>query len=170
MATNKYLTNIKPKLGLITQWARRDYEEQYMYKTLKVSKSSWCKYKKDYPELTEALSIGKDHINALVENQVVNNSLGFTYTEQVVTSKKEVLYENGKRVKETVEPVIKDLLKFKPSDPNSAKYFLNNRDPENWKDKQDINLGNADDKPLNLNLSNISTEELRRLLDNEDKE
>ncbi len=155
MATNKYLTKIKPKLALITQWARRDYEEKYMYNTLKVSKSSWCKYKKDYPEFAEALSIGKDHINALVENQVVQNSLGFSYVEETLTSKKEVLYENGKRIKETVEPVVIPLTKYKASDPNSAKYFLNNRDPENWKDKQDINLGGQKDNPITVKLEDV---------------
>ncbi len=156
MAANLYEIKVAPKLELIRQWARRDLDDDYMYTKLGVSKSSWFEYKKKYPDLAEALSIGKDHINALVENQVVKNSLGFTYVEETVSSKKEVLYnENGKRVKETVEPIVIPLTKYKTSDPNSAKYFLNNRDPENWKEKQDINLGGQKDNPIIVKLEDV---------------
>ena len=37
-----------------------------------------------------------------------------------------------------------------------------------WKDKTEVDLGNRDNKPF-INLSNLTIEEIRELLKNEDK-
>ena len=76
--------------------------------------------------------------------------MGYEYVEQALTTKKEVIYVDGKRVKEISEPVVVELRKHKPSETNAAKFWLQNRDPENWKEKQQIDLGNKDDKPFKL--------------------
>lgn len=155
MAKSKYYSNVEPKLDLIKQWARRGYTDKDICVNLKVSESSFYEYKKKHPELVEALAIGKEQANAMVENQALKNSLGFTYVEEVVSTKKEVLYENGKRLKEISEPVIMTLKKYKPSDQTAVKYWLNNQDSENWKEKQDINLGGQKDNPLIMKLEDV---------------
>ena len=43
--------------------------------------------------------------NALMENALLKSSLGYEYVEESVATRKEVIYENGKRVSEISEPV-----------------------------------------------------------------
>lgn len=157
-----YEENIKPKLAEIAADARNGLSEQQIAENLgfKNRKTLW-EYKKEFPELVEALRVGKDEADKHVENAVYKNATGYDYVDQVVASKKVVEYnEKGKKVKETVEPIIVEVNKHKPAELGASVFWLTNRKPEKWKNTQSIkhegNIGMA-----NLpDMSKMSKEEL----------
>lgn len=155
MATDLYYKKVEPKLALIKQWARRDYTDQDIWTNLKITKSTFYNYRKKHPELEEALKTGKDQANALVENQLLNNSLGYDFVEEVPGQKKEVFYEDGKKIKEETVTIAVPLKKHKQSETNAAKLWLTNRDSDNWKDRQDVNIGSQKGNPLHIKLEDI---------------
>lgn len=150
MATNKYYKKVLPKLPLIMKWCRAGLNDLEICDRLKIKKSSYYEYKKKYPEFNEVVRKGKEYADAEVENQLYKNCIGYEYTEEVQSTKKEVIYENGKRVKEIVQPVVIELRKYRPSETNAAKFWLTNREKENWKDKQDVDI--STNKPFDVNI------------------
>lgn len=150
MATSQYEKKVRPKLPLIAKWCRSGLTDKEIWNRLDIEKSSYYAYQNKFPEFKETVHKNKEFCDAEVENQFYKNCLGYEYVEQTVSTKKEVIYEDGKRVREISEPVVIDLVKHKPSETNAAKFWLQNRDPENWKEKQQIDLGNKDDKPFKL--------------------
>ena len=150
MAISQYEIKVKPKLPLIAKWCRSGFTDKEIWNRLGIEKSSYYGYQNKFPEFRDTVHKNKEYCDAEVENQFYKNCIGYEYKEQTLSTKKEVIYENGKRVKEISEPVIVEVSKFKPSETNAVKFWLQNRDPENWKDKQEIDLGNKDDKPFKL--------------------
>ena len=150
MANNQYPLKVKPKLCLIEKWKRYDLTDEEICNRLKIKKSSFYSYKRKYPELEQALRKGKDETNAEVENALLKSSLGYEYVEESVATRKEVIYENGKRVSEISEPVKISLKKFKPSETAAAKLWLTNRDAENWKEKNQLDIGNSSNEPIRV--------------------
>lgn len=150
MATSQYELKVKPKIPLIIKWCRNGLTDEEIWNRLKISKSSFYGYQHKYSEFKEIVQKNKEYCDAEVENQFYKNCLGYEYTEQALSTKKEIIYENGKKIKEVSVPIVVDIVKHKPSDVNASKYWLQNRDPENWKDNRQIDIGNKDDKPFKL--------------------
>lgn len=48
--------------------------------------------------------------------------------------------KNGKRIKETVEPVVVEVEKHKPGETTAQIFWLKNRKPDKWRDKQDVQI------------------------------
>ena len=161
----KYEKEIKPRLEEIAADAKNGLSDQQIAENLgfKNRKTLW-EYKKEFPELEEALRIGKDEADKHIENAVYKNAAGYDYIDQVVVSKKIVEYnEQGKKVKETVEPIIVEISKHRPAELGASIFWLTNRKPEKWKNTQSIkhegNIGMA-----NLpDMSKMSKEELLQL-------
>ena len=64
-------------------------------------------------------------------------ALGFRETEQTVSVRKTVEYENGKRVREVTEPIVVESERYYPPDTAAQIFWLKNRRPERWRDKQE---------------------------------
>ena len=94
MAESKW-PQVKDKLMLIQKWARDGLTELQMQKNIGVGKTAWEKYKKEHPELREALKKGKEVFITEVENALAKRALGFEYEE----SKTYIKNEDGKEVK-----------------------------------------------------------------------
>ena len=155
MADNQYFIKVQPKLDLIKKYKQVGLTDKEVWTLLDIKKSSYYSYKKDYPEFADAIHDGIDHSNARVASQLLDNSLGYEYVEEVQSQKKEIFYEDGKKVKEVTEPIALPLKKYKPSETNAAKFWLINKDKENWKDKQDLNIGGQNNNPLNVKLEDL---------------
>lgn len=119
---SKYESHVKPKLLLIQAWARDGLTDADICKNLDVGKDAFIEYKKQYPELVEALKTSKDEADIIVENSLYKRAIGYTYEE--------VTYENGKETKRVVKEVTPDT--------TAQIFWLKNRRPAAWRDKQDI--------------------------------
>lgn len=119
---SKYESHVLPKLNIIEAWARDGLTDEQIAQNLDVAYSTFRVYKDEYPALTAALQKGKDDIDIQVENALLKAALGYTFEE--------VTKENGietKRVLKEVQPNTTALI-----------FWLKNRRPVAWRDKQDI--------------------------------
>ena len=93
---------------------------------------------KKYPEFLDAIEHGKDNWNnQKIKKALARRAAGYRYTE---TTKERVVEkdENGDPVEKLV--VTKKVSKSKAPDVLAIKYWLLNRDPENWKDLKNVDL------------------------------
>lgn len=121
MAVGKYDTHVKPKLLLIEAWARDGLTDVQIAEKLEISEASFYKYRIEHKEFTEALKNGKEVIDTMVENALLKAALGYTYEE----------------TKETDIGVERSI---KTAHPNTTAliFWLKNRKPKDWRDKQEI--------------------------------
>lgn len=126
----KYETHVKPKLDLIAQWARDGSIERDIAKKLGVSESTFSGYKKEHEELLETLTVNKAVADARVESALYKRAIGYEYTE---TSKE--VGPDGVKIKTTTKQVAPDV--------TAQIYWLNNRRPDRWRNKQDISIEGA---------------------------
>ena len=111
---------IQDKLILVEGWSRDGLTQQQIANNLGINVDTLIEYKKKYPDFSEALKKGKEVVDIEVENALLKRALGYKYDE--------VTYENGvetKRVTKEVQP-----------DTTAQIFWLKNRKPKNWKDKQ----------------------------------
>lgn len=120
---SKYESHVQPKLMLIEAWARDGLTIEQIADNLGVAASSMYEYQKEYPELVEALKNGREVIDVMVENALLKAALGYDYTEEELN-------------KSTGEPV--ELRKVAHPNTTALIFWLKNRKPAQWRDKQEI--------------------------------
>ena len=140
---NKYETNIKPNLPLISEMARTMTEKQIADSFDVSYTGSWFEYKKNYPELVEALKKGRQNLVAELRSALIKKAVGYDYTEtKVVTEKVKLpdeifvaLREAG-FTPEEIEAVknVRTEVYHKKMSPDVAaiNLALKNYDKENW--------------------------------------
>lgn len=139
MAKSKW-DDVKDKLILIEGWSRDGLTDEQIWTKLGIGKTAFYKYKKEHADLANSLKKGKEVVDREVENSLLDNAMGYEYTEQQAIKIKEVYYnDQGKRCeKENVKIV--EVKKYKPGETTAQIFWLKNRKPEQWRDKQDIDL------------------------------
>lgn len=83
----KYETHIKPNLDKIREWAKQTNETEIRKRLGINSSSTWVRYKKQFPELQEAL-LSKQDLVSEIKNALVKRALGFEYTESKTVVRK----------------------------------------------------------------------------------
>lgn len=146
MAKSKYFTHVEPKLTLIEGWARDGLTDEQIAKNLGISKTSLYKYKEEHIELFELLKKGKEIIDYEVENALLKRALGYEYDE--------VTYEHGKETKRVTKQVAPDT--------TAQIFWLKNRRPDKWRDKQIVESNNTVE--FKNPLEGLSTEDLKKLI------
>lgn len=123
MAKGKYQEWLEPEgLLLIEGWARDGLTDEQIAHNMGIGTSTLYKWKNEHMEIVEALKRGKEVVDRQVENALLKRALGYTYEE--------VTYEEGiesKRVVKEVQP-----------DTTAQIFWLKNRKPSEWRDKQSI--------------------------------
>ena len=125
---------VKDKLILIEGWARDGLTNEQIATNLGVSKTTFYKMLNEHSELSELLKKGKEIVDYEVENALLKRALGYEYDESTY----EVKYDE-KRDK-YVEVLTKKVTKQVSPDTTAQIYWLNNRRPKQWRNKQDIDL------------------------------
>lgn len=82
-------------------------------------------WKIDYPEFLESIKKGKFHADANVANSLYQRALGFEHDSE------EIKVVDFQIVRVPVK-------KIYPPDPTSGIFWLKNRQPKLWRDKQDV--------------------------------
>lgn len=98
---------------------------------MEIAESTVHKWKRDFPEFSEALKEGKDVADAKVTNSLYRTAVGFTLKEKKVI----VTMENdGTQKPARIETTEREV------GPNvtSIIYWLKNRRPAVWKDRQSV--------------------------------
>lgn len=143
--------------GLLTLegWARDGLIDEQIAHNIGISRSTLNEWKLKYPDISDALKRGKEVVDRQVENALLKNALGFQYDE--VT--RENIWDEKKQVhRMTVTKVVTKEVK---PDTTAQIFWLKNRKPNEWRDKRDVEHSGS--VQSNVDLSGLSTEELRKL-------
>lgn len=125
MAKGKYQRWLEPDgLLLLEGWARDGLTDEQLAEKMEISPSTLYEWKAKYPEISEALKKGKEIVDIQVENALLKRALGYEYTEERI----EVSEKDGRKVVQTVKTV--------PPDTTAQIFWLKNRRPDKWREKQ----------------------------------
>lgn len=99
-------------------------------------------WKHEHPEFSESLKGAKDEANERVKRALFERAIGYTH-------------EAVKIFNHEGEPLVVPYTEHYPPDTAAAFIWLKNREPENWKDKQQHELTGKDGAPITpiINLS-----------------
>lgn len=118
--------------------AEKGFTDKEIAKGLGVTAQTLNNYKKDYPEFFDSLKRGKSIADGKVEVALFMRAVGYSHPDVHIT------VHQGKVVK---TPIIKH---FAP-DPTSMIFWLKNRQPERWRDKQEVQSTNINiEKTANM--------------------
>lgn len=167
MARGKYQEWLTAE-GLIKLegWARDGLTDEQIAKNIGINRDTLYTWKKKYPDISDALKKGKEVVDRQVENALLKRALGYRY-EEVTKEEKPVFDELGNAVLDdngnplwAMQPT-KIVEKEIHPDVTAQIFWLKNRRPDKWRDKQDIeHSGGVNHK---LDLSGLTAEELRKL-------
>jgi transposase-like protein len=138
MAKGKYEQWLTPEgLLLIEGWARDGLTDEQIAANMNINRATLYDWKKKYPNISDSLKKGKEVVDRQVENALLKRALGYSYQE--VTEEES---EDGFKRKVVIKEVIPDT--------TAQIFWLKNRKPEVWKDKQDINHSGGLDNQVNV--------------------
>lgn len=102
-------------------WARNGLTDEQIAANMGVSAVSLWKYKTDHISIFNALKRGKEVVDIQVENALFKRAIGYEYTEECMTK----------------EGVVR-LKKYAHPDTTAQIFWLKNRNPKAWRDKQEL--------------------------------
>lgn len=128
--------DIETRLPEIEQMARDGYRDEDIAKKLGVSRQTIHAWKGKYEDFAEALRKGKEVVDAEIENKLLDNARGYTFWEETQELVKERNEQTG-RIEEVLKTV-KRVKKHIKGDTTAQIFWLKNRKPDAWRDKNHI--------------------------------
>lgn len=123
-------------LLLIEGWARDGLTDEQIAGNMGVSRSTLNSWKDRYPDILDALKKGKKIVDRQVENALLKRALGYEYEE--IKEK----YEFGELSERTITK------KQVVPDTTAQIFWLKNRKPKDWRDKQERLDNTAEDNDM----------------------
>ena len=102
---------------------------------LGIAKSTLNNWKNEHPTFLDSLKAGKEPIDAKVQNSLYQRAIGYSYKEKKVVVE---LDSNGNQKPARIETTEKIV----PPDTTAQIFWLKNRRPDLWRDKQEVELSN----------------------------
>ncbi len=165
MAKGKYEKWLEPDgLLLLEAWARDGLTDEQIAKNMNINVATLYRYKQNYCEICEALKRGKEVVDTEVENALLKRALGYSYKE---TTKERVM---NPRTGEYELIVTKEVTKEVVPDTTAQIFFLKNRRPDIWRDKQNVELSGKTQTEVVNPYANLTEEQLIKLAEFGDKE
>lgn len=157
MAKGKYEKWLEPDgLLLLGSWARDGLTDEQIAKNMGICRDTLIQWKKRFPDISDTLKKGKEVVDVEVENSLLKRAMGCTVTEE--TQELMINPNTGKRELVTTKKVIKEI----PPDTTAQIFWLKNRRPDLWRDKQSMELsGEVKNNPF----AGLTTEQLIKLAD-----
>ncbi|WP_225231243.1 DNA-packaging protein [Solibacillus faecavium] len=106
--------------------------DEQIAKNIRITSSTLYEWKKRYSEISEALKRGKEIVDRQVENALLKRALGYRYDE--VTRELVEDLENGGMKLDVTKVVTKEV----QPDVTAQIFWLKNRKPTEWRDKQQV--------------------------------
>jgi len=110
----------------IEGWARDGLSDEQIAHNMGINKCTLYDWIKRFPNFSNTLKKGKEVVDREVENALLKRALGYEYEEQTLE-----VDENGKKRKKVVK-------KFVLPDTTAQIFWLKNRKPKDWRDKQQV--------------------------------
>jgi len=138
----EYNSKIHPKVAAF--FAGKGYTLQQMAEGFGVHVDTICEWKNVHPEFSEAIKSGKEAPDDLVERSLYERATGYTYQSEKIFQ-----YQG--------EPVVVPCVEHVPPDTTAQIFWLKNRRPKQWRDKQDIEL--SGDVKTTIDTSKLTDEQ-----------
>lgn len=122
----------------IEGWARDGLTEAEIAANIGIAERTLQTWKNRFPSLDHILKQGKDVVDRAVEGSLLEMAMGMTKKIIKPMKRKEVMYENGKRVSEIeyIEYVEEEV--YYPPNTTAIIFWLKNRKYQEWRDKREI--------------------------------
>lgn len=167
MAKGKYESWLSPEgLLKLEGWARDGLTDEQIAANIGINTATLYDWKKKYPKISESLKRGKEIVDIQVENALLKRALGYSYNEDKYISvpMDEVEYQTKleeymnlykfhhpdatddelflirERFPKTKEQLVERKVKEVVPDTTAQIFWLKNRRPDKWRDKQDMEL------------------------------
>ena len=139
MAKGKYQEWLTPDgITRLEAWARDGLTDEQLAAKIGITATTLYDWKNKYPVISEALKRGKEVVDVEVENALLKRAMGFEYTETRTETA-----DDG-----TVKTIV--MQKTMPPDTTAQIFWLKNRRPAVWRDKQQVE--HSTDKPFEVNI------------------
>lgn len=133
MAKGKYQDWITEEgLLLLEGWARDGLTDEQIAEKMGINAATLYRWKKKHSKICKALKKGKEVVDRQVENALLKSALGFFYEEETVTNKGEVV----------------TIRKYEKPSTTAQIFWLKNRKPTKWRDKQQHEHTGKDEGPI----------------------
>ena len=133
MAKGKYEYWLTPEgLLKLEGWARDGLTDEQIAEMIRVGTRTLYEWKQRYPQISQSLKKGKEVVDRQVENALLKRALGYTYDE--------VTIEDGVETKRVTKEVVPDT--------TAQIFWLKNRKPAEWRDKQNIEVSKPMDDTI----------------------
>lgn len=189
MAKGKYEYWLTPEgLLKLEAWARDGLTDEQIAGNAGINPATLYDWKKKYGEISEALKRGKEIVDIQVENALLKRALGYSYNEDKYISVPMDLAEYTEKLEQymnmykfehpeatdselilvrerfpkTKEVLVERKVKEVVPDTTAQIFWLKNRRPDRWRDKQDMELS-GEVKSTNP-YAGLTTEELKKLI------
>lgn len=141
----------KEGLTLIEGWAKDGLIDEQIAANIGITTTTLYDWKKKYSDFSDALKRGKESSDYEVENALFKSATGYEYEER-------------KEVQEVVDGVMRKRVEITrkqvPPNATSAIFWLKNRKPDKWRNKQEIEISKlrAETKKLEAETARIESQ------------
>lgn len=139
----KFSKEIKRQLKIL---AEKGFTDKEMADVIGITEQTLNNWKKRSVTFFESLKDWKKIADSKVEKSLYERATGYEHEED------KIFNDNG-------VPLIVPTVKRYAPDPTAIIFWLKNRNPEEWRDKQDLNIAGKDGERLNLAVEFIDSEE-----------
>lgn len=146
-----YEPNYHPVLA--KYMARCGLTDEEIAKEFGIGIRTFYRWKKSYPILCQSLKENKRFVDALVEDSLLKKAIGYEIEEVEVTASKDGKNSRIKKSKKWIH------------DTTAAIFWLKNRQPDRWRDTQNINHEGEITSTRKIDLSYMTDEEIKIELD-----
>ena len=137
-------------LQLLAGWARSGLTDEQIAHNMSIARSTLNEWKKKFSDISDALKKNKEAADMEVENALYKRALGYQYTE--------VTEESGVITKRVTKEVVPDV--------GAICFWLKNRQPDKWRDKQEVQHSGRIESANPF--KDLTTEELRKIIHSSD--
>lgn len=123
-------------LILIEGWARDGLTDEQIAHNMGIAYSTFKEWKKKYSAFSATLKRNKEVVDRIVENSLFKRAVGYDYEEVTKERRK------NPDTDEYEEVVTKRVLKHVAPDVTAQIYWLKNRKPDVWREKQAAETNN----------------------------
>lgn len=156
MAKGKYAEWLtKEGLLKLEGWARDGLTDEQIAYNMGIKRQTLYDWKKKYADISDALKRGKEVVDREVENALLKRALGYRYEE--ITQEKGIDPETKQKTLVVTKVVTKEV----QPETAAAIFWLKNRRPDKWRDKQEIEHNGTINNPM----AGLSTADLKKLID-----
>ena len=119
---------------------RRGATVKELAESFDVSVATIYNWRDEHPEFLEALNIGREQTDMEVERSLYERAMGYTQKETRTVTK----IVDGQPVPDRVETIERQVA----PDTTACIFWLKNRNPKLWRDRQDIQVKESDDSKI----------------------